>query len=127
MSNIDTERMNTQNTAFRVWWRDMRATHNDINIIHNSNVDSSSIYNTHRDPPVVTGMPVEPDSLDYQDINQEAPIPQVTIPMIEVEEISTEGWLCLIVGCFLCPGFNLLGLCMKERRLVPATNVAYVF
>jgi len=41
---------------------------------------------------------------------------------VEVDEISPAGWLCLIVGCFACPGLNLLGLCMRERRLVPVTQ-----
>ena len=40
---------------------------------------------------------------------------------VEVEEISPAGWMCLIIGCFTCPGFNLLGLCMRERRLVPVS------
>ena len=42
---------------------------------------------------------------------------------VEVEEISPAGWLCLIVGCFACPGLNLLGLCMRERRLVPFSQI----
>jgi len=42
---------------------------------------------------------------------------------VEVDEISPAGWLCLIVGCFACPGLNLLGLCMRERRLVPVHTV----
>jgi hypothetical protein len=41
------------------------------------------------------------------------------VAFVEVDEISPAGWLCLIVGCFACPGLNLLGLCMRERRLVP--------
>jgi hypothetical protein len=45
------------------------------------------------------------------------------VPFVEVDEISPAGWLCLIVGCFACPGPNLLGLCMRERRLVPVTQV----
>ena len=45
------------------------------------------------------------------------------VAYIEVEEISPAGWLCLIVGCFACPGLNLLGLCMRERRLVPVAHV----
>ena len=49
------------------------------------------------------------------------------IPMREVEEISPIGWMCLICGCFFCPGFNLLGLCMTQTRLVPAYDVAYVY
>merc|ERR1712139_383957 len=36
---------------------------------------------------------------------------------VEVDEISPSGWFCLVAGCFFCPGFNLLGLCMRERRL----------
>ena len=43
---------------------------------------------------------------------------------VEVDEISPAGWLCLIVGCFACPGLNLLGLCMRERRLVPVSQVS---
>ena len=42
---------------------------------------------------------------------------------VEVDEISPAGWLCLLVGCFACPGLNLLGLCMRERRLVPVSQV----
>ena len=42
---------------------------------------------------------------------------------VAVDEISPAGWLCLIVGCFACPGLNLLGLCMRERRLVPVSHV----
>ena len=45
------------------------------------------------------------------------------VAYVEVEEISPAGWACLIVGCFACPGLNLLGLCMRERRLVPVTQV----
>ena len=44
---------------------------------------------------------------------------------IEVDEISPSGWFCLVAGCFFCPGFNLLGLCMRERRLVPISEVGY--
>jgi len=42
---------------------------------------------------------------------------------VEVDEISPAGWMCLIVGCFACPGLNLLGLCMRERRLVPVNHI----
>ena len=83
-----------------------------------------------QDPPIVTGVPVEqngPYEQEFQDINQTAPAIDISIPMVEVDEISTEGWLCLILGCFICPGFNLLGLCMRDRRLVPASNVEYVY
>ena len=45
------------------------------------------------------------------------------IAYVEVEEISTAGMLCLIIGCFTCPGLNLLGLCMRERRLVPVSHL----
>lgn len=45
------------------------------------------------------------------------------VAYVEVEEISPAGWMCLIVGCFACPGLNLLGLCMRERRLVPVSHV----
>lgn len=44
---------------------------------------------------------------------------------VEVDEISPSGWFCLVAGCFFCPGFNLLGLCMRERRLVPISEVGY--
>ena len=47
------------------------------------------------------------------------------VGFVEVDEISPAGWMCLIVGCFACPGLNLLGLCMRERRLVPISQVAY--
>lgn len=45
------------------------------------------------------------------------------VAYVEVDEITPSGWLCLIVGCFACPGLNLLGLCMRERRLVPVSHV----
>ena len=44
---------------------------------------------------------------------------------VEVDEISPAGWACLIVGCFACPGLNLLGLCMRERRLIPVSQVRH--
>jgi len=47
---------------------------------------------------------------------------QPHVEMVEVDEISPAGWFCLIVGCFACPGLNLLGLCMRERRLVPVAH-----
>ena len=47
---------------------------------------------------------------------------QPQIEMVEVDEISPAGWFCLIVGCFFCPPFNLLGCCMRERRLVPVQH-----
>jgi len=42
---------------------------------------------------------------------------------VEIDEISAEGWLCIICGCFFCPGLNLLGLCMTEKRLVPVNSI----
>ena len=82
-------------------------------------------------PVIVTGTPVEPIVLDeegFQNITPATIIEQPgPVPMIEVDEISMEGWLCLIVGCVLCPGFNLFGLCMRKRRLVPASSVEYVY
>jgi hypothetical protein len=45
------------------------------------------------------------------------------VAYVEVDEITPSGWLCLIVGCFACPGLNLLGLCMRERRLVPVSHI----
>ena len=79
------------------------------------------------EPEVVKGTPLESTDPDYQDINRTTIGPEVTIPMVEVDQISTEGWLCLIMGCFLCPGFNLFGLCMRETVLVPAYNVEFVY
>lgn len=32
-----------------------------------------------------------------------------------------------LFGSFACPGLNLLGLCMRERRLVPVTQLAYAY
>ena len=49
-------------------------------------------------------------------------VQQPHVEMVEVDEISPAGWFCLIVGCFMCPGPNLLGLCMRERRLVPVAH-----
>jgi len=45
------------------------------------------------------------------------------VGFVEVDEISPAGWMCLIIGCFACPGLNLLGLCMRERRLVPVSQI----
>ena len=81
-------------------------------------------------PPTVTGVPVSSEAVAGSGIPGSGipgVVPGVTIvegpQMIEVDEISPAGWFCLIVGCFMCPGFNLLGLCMRERRLVPASSV----
>merc|ERR1712137_618525 len=53
-----------------------------------------------------------------------APVYYQPVNMVEVEEISPAGWLCCILTCpFIFP-FNFFGLCMTERRLVPA-NAAY--
>jgi len=74
-----------------------------------------------QDPPVVSmgvGVPGQPVGLHGQPYSY---APQVRL--VEVEEISPAGWFCLIVGCFACPGFNLLGLCMRERRLVPVSEM----
>jgi hypothetical protein len=78
-------------------------------------------------PEVVQGIPIDNDELDFQDINQRANDQEIPVQMIEIDEISTEGLFCLIVGCILCPGFNLLGFCMRERRLVPANSVEYIY
>mmetsp|Transcript_15175 Transcript_15175/g.39425 ORF Transcript_15175/g.39425 Transcript_15175/m.39425 type:complete len:151 (-) Transcript_15175:391-843(-) len=40
-------------------------------------------------------------------------------PMVEETVISPLGWFICIVGCFICPPCNFLGLCLQERRLVP--------
>merc|ERR1712093_8584 len=54
-----------------------------------------------------------------------APVYYRPVDMVEVEEISPAGWLCCILTCpFIFP-FNFLGLCMTERRLVPAHAVYY--
>ena len=86
-----------------------------------------SNHNHSPNPVVVEGIPIDIDESGFQDINQRANGQDISIPMVEIDEISTEGLFCLIVGCILCPGFNLLGLCMRERRLVPANNVEYVY
>ena len=63
------------------------------------------------DPPsVIVGVPVHAATIATGDF-------------VEVDEISPAGWLCLIGGCFLCPGFNLLGLCMRQRRLIPVARL----
>lgn len=46
---------------------------------------------------------------------------------IEIDVVSPQGWMCFFLGCFLCPGPNLLGLCMLERRRVPASHVSTMF
>merc|ERR1712227_861429 len=47
------------------------------------------------------------------------------VDMVEVEEVSPVGWMCCILTCpFIFP-FNFLGLCMTERRLVPAHRAVY--
>ena len=83
--------------------------------------------NNSPNPLVVEGIPIGNHESDYQDINQGTNEQDVSIPMVEIDEISTEGLFCIIVGCILCPGFNLLGFCMRERRLVPANSVEYVY
>lgn len=71
------------------------------------------------DPPIiVSGVPISNNDINH---NYNQPV------MIEVNEISDAGWMCLIMGCFFCPGFNLLGLCMTERRFVPVYDVQYVY
>ncbi|KAG8457948.1 hypothetical protein KFE25_012014 [Diacronema lutheri] len=45
------------------------------------------------------------------------------VPMVEESVISPLGWFICIVGCFICPPCNLFGLCLQERRLVPASRV----
>ena len=86
-----------------------------------------STTNNSPNPEVVQGIPIDNDESDFQDINQRANDQEIPVPMIEIDEISTEGLFCLIVGCILCPGFNLLGFCMRERRLVPANSVEYIY
>mmetsp|Transcript_15747 Transcript_15747/g.48144 ORF Transcript_15747/g.48144 Transcript_15747/m.48144 type:complete len:175 (-) Transcript_15747:252-776(-) len=43
--------------------------------------------------------------------------------MAEETVVSPLGWFICIVGCFICPPCNLLGLCIQERRLVPVGRV----
>ena len=40
--------------------------------------------------------------------------PQITED--EITEITELGWLLLLVGCVICPGFNLLALCFCRRK-----------
>ena len=56
----------------------------------------------------VTGVPVEPRTERFM-----------------IEKISDVGWFVCIFGCFVCPPFNLFGLCMKETIVVeiPCTDV----
>ena len=75
--------------------------------------------------PTVAGVPVVPGANGH--VAPGHPVPTNAhilgagpeVAYVEVDEISPAGWLCLIIGCFACPGLNLLGLCMRERRLVP--------
>lgn len=81
-------------------------------------------------PPTVQGVPVAPYAVGARGMpvmtgQQIADHQQIRL--VEVEEISPAGWFCLIVGCFACPGLNLLGLCMRERRLVPASEVEWAY
>ena len=95
--------------------------------------------------PTVAGVPVSPGGVSRGDAGSIAaglPVPThgmhpqamyggngVMLPpehgYVEVDEISPAGWACLIVGCFACPGLNLLGLCMRERRLIPVSQVRH--
>ena len=46
-------------------------------------------------------------------------------PLIKEQELSQLGWMVLIFGCILCPGFNLLALCFcRKTRLVPIPSMA---
>ena len=75
----------------------------------------------------VTGVPVDSGLAGSAPLAQGVAVDGVAVDagthveMVEVEEISPAGWFCLIVGCIACPPFNLLGLCMRQRRLVPIT------
>ena len=77
--------------------------------------------------PVVTGEPILSAAGMYPSMglspayDEQAHRPEVAY--VEVDEISPSGWLCLIIGCFACPGLNLLGLCMRERRLIPLSHM----
>ena len=81
----------------------------------------------------VTGVPVTSVSMVSPGVGMGVgmgmgvPTPQVVmtpeVGYVEVDEISSAGWVCLIVGCFACPGLNWLGLCMRERRLIPVSPV----
>ena len=87
-------------------------------------------------PPTVTGVPIGGGR--YPGAATGVPYPAGGYPsgptvvlmegppegFVEVDEISPAGWCCLIAGCFFFP-LNLVGLCMRERRLVPASHVYY--
>mmetsp|Transcript_22773 Transcript_22773/g.69671 ORF Transcript_22773/g.69671 Transcript_22773/m.69671 type:complete len:99 (-) Transcript_22773:299-595(-) len=78
--------------------------------------------------PTVQGVPVAPNAVGVQGtpvMSGQNVADYQHVRLVEVEEISPAGWFCLIVGCFACPGLNLLGLCMRERRLVPASEVEW--
>ena len=111
---------NSNSEIWREWWVDMRNSSRDISANEEHTQAPASAY---IDPPIVTGLPVDAEVIISNQNNQPTQIPIVSVPMVEVEEISPEGWFCLIAGCFFCPGFNLFGLCMREKRLVPADTV----
>ena len=60
------------------------------------------------------------------------PTPVAGIPLetqneiFVVEKVSDMGWFVCILGCFVCPPFNFLGLCMKDTIVVevPCTDMS---
>lgn len=70
-------------------------------------------------PIVVQGIPIDPDiSCIGQPVNEI----MYNEEYVVVNEITPEGWLCIICGCFFCPGLNLLGFCMTDKRIIPANR-----
>merc|ERR1711998_726849 len=98
-----------------------------------SNTTSPPVYSELSEPVVIQAVPVsEPKQQPAAVPAVPRAVPVAAVPravpatvyyephLVEVEEISPAGWLCCILTCpFIFP-FNLLGLCMTERRLVPA-------
>merc|ERR1712087_74698 len=78
-------------------------------------------------PTITTGVPVMPSGPEGQGVPVTVGMvepgvevhAQQQMQFVETDEISPAGWFCLIVGCIFCPPFNLIGCCMRERRLVP--------
>ena len=35
---------------------------------------------------------------------------------VEAHELTEIGWLVLVIGCVICPGLNLLALCLCRQR-----------
>ena len=53
--------------------------------------------------------------------DDEVPVATPVVPMVEEHELTQIGWMVLVFGCLVCPGFNLLALCFcRKTKLVPA-------